>query len=151
MRIKSLLFASALLLGSHVAFADLDPWTDFEPSEAVWSVTTVRVHANMGNAYLEGLANTWVTGNETAIKLGQIEEYKIYRSDLPQSGNFNLLLIVKFATTADLGPSKERYDAFMAEFTKQRADETTEFAQKNYPAMREITGQYLMREITLTK
>ena len=148
---RFLLTLSIFFLGSTIAFADLDPWTDYEPSEAVWSVTTVRVHANMDDAYLEGLANTWVTGNETAMKLGQIEEYKIYRSDLPQSGDFNLLLVVKFSKTDDLAPSKARYDAFMKEFTKKRADETIDYAQKNYPAMREITGQYLMREITLKK
>jgi hypothetical protein len=41
-----------------------------------------------------------------AKKLGQIESYSIFRSDLPQSGDFNLLLIVKFADTADLAPNK---------------------------------------------
>lgn len=66
----------ALFLGSAVAFADLDPWTDYELSDAVWSVTTVRVDANMDDAYLEGLAETWVTTNEVAKKLGQIEEYR---------------------------------------------------------------------------
>jgi len=35
------------------------------------------------------------------------------------------------------------------EWGEARNKETTEFAQKNYPAMREITGQYLMREVTM--
>jgi hypothetical protein len=139
----------ALLFGPAIAFADLDPWTDYQPSDAVWSVTTVRVHPNMDDAYLEGIAKTWATSNEAAKKLGQIEEYKIYRSDLPQSGDFNLLLVVKFADTESLAPNKARYDAFMKEYGKQQADETSDYAQENYPAMREITGQYLMREITL--
>jgi hypothetical protein len=101
-------------------------------------VTTIRVQPNMDDAYLEGLARTWVTTNEAAKKLKQIEDYEI-----------NLLLIVKFAKTDDLAPNKARYDAFMQEFTKAKADETTDFAQKNYPAMREITGQYLFRKITI--
>lgn len=146
---KSLL--AALVLVPAVAVADLDPWTDYEPSEAVWSVTTIRVAPNMDDAYLEGLANTWVSGNEIAKKLGQIEDYEIYRSDLPQSGDFNLILIVKFAKSSDIEPSKARYDAFMKEFTKARADETNDYARENYPAMREITGQYQMRRITLKK
>ena len=116
-------------------------------SDAVWSVTTIRVDANMDDAYLEGIKNTWVPGSEIAKELGQLEDYWIYRSDLPQSGDFNLLLVVKFANTADLAPNKERYEAFMKEFGQAAADESTEYAQKNYPAMREITGQYLMREI----
>ena len=49
----------------------------------------------MDDAYLEGIAKTWVTTNEAAKKLGQIKDYEIFRSDLPQSGDFNLLLIVK--------------------------------------------------------
>ncbi len=118
-------------------------------SDAVWSVTTIKVSPNMDDAYLEGLAKTWVASNEVAKKLGQIETYEIYRSDLPQSGDFNLLLIVKFAKTTDLAPNKARYDAFMKEFTKAKADETTAKAQKDYPAMRQITGEYLFREITL--
>lgn len=37
----------------------------------------------------------------------------------------------------------------MKKFGETRNQETTEYAQKNYPAMRELTGQYYMREITL--
>ena len=60
-----------------------------------------------------------------------------------------MLLIVKFANISDLAPNKERYDAFLKEWGEARDKESTEFAQKNYPAMREITGQYQMREISL--
>jgi hypothetical protein len=148
MQFKTKVIALSLFLCSP-AWADLEPWKDYEQSDAVWSVTTIRVQPNMDDAYLEGLARTWVTTNEAAKKLKQIEDYEIYRSDLPQSGEFNLLLIVKFAKTDDLAPNKARYDAFMQEFTKAKADETTDFAQKNYPAMREITGQYLFRKITI--
>jgi hypothetical protein len=149
MQIKSLLTAVLLFVFSGAAFADLEPYKDYEVSDAVWSVTTVRVHPNMDDAYLEGLKNTWVTGNKVSKDLGQIESWSIFRSDLPQSGEFNLLLVVKFANTADLAPNKERYEAFMKAFGEERNKETTEYAQKNYPGMRELTGQYYMREITL--
>ena len=138
-----------MLVFSGAAFADLEPYKDYEVSDAVWSVTTVRVHPNMDDAYLEGLKNTWVTGNKVAKDLGQIESWSIFRSDLPQSGDFNLLLVVKFANTSDLAPNKERYDAFMKKFGEDRSKEAIVYAQKNYPALRELTGQYLMREITL--
>lgn len=149
MQIKSLLTACLMIVFSGAAFADLEPYTDYEVSDAVWSVTTVRVHPNMDDAYLEGLKNTWVTGNKVAKDLGHIESWSIFRSDLPQSGEFNLLLIVKFANTADLAPNKERYEAFMKAFGEERSKDTTEYAQKNYPGMRELTGQYYLREITL--
>jgi hypothetical protein len=60
-----------------------------------------------------------------------------------------LLLIVKFANTSDLAPNKERYDAFIKAWGKANADASTEYAQKNYPGIRQITGDYMMREITL--
>ena len=47
---------------------------------------------------------------------------------------------MKFKSTADLAPNKARYEAFMKEFGKQKQDEVTAYSQKNYPAMREITG-----------
>jgi len=149
MRIKSILTFVTLFTVSGAAFADLEPYKDYDISDAVWSVTTVKVDPNMGDSYLEGIKNTWASGNKVAMELGQIESWSIYRSDLPQSGDFNLLLIVKFANTSDLAPNKERYDAFMKEFGEAKNKEATEYAQKNYPAMRELTGEYLMREITL--
>lgn len=149
MRIKSLLASVVLLFASSLAFADLTPWEDFEVSDAVYSVTTVKVDSNMGNAYLEGLRETWIPGNKIAQELGQIESWSIFRSDLPDSGDFNLILVVKFANTSDLAPNKEAYDAFMAKFTQKASDASTEYAQKNYPAMRELTGQYFMREVTI--
>jgi len=146
---KSTLAVLMVALVATVALADLTPWKDYELSEAVWSVSTIKVDSNMGPAYLEGIKRTWVASNQVSKQLGQIEDYKIYLSDLPDSGQFNMMLVVKFKNTSDLGPSKARYDAFMKEWGEARNKETTEFAQKNYPAMREITGQYLMREVTL--
>ena len=105
----------------------------------------------MSDAYLEGLKKTWAASNDVAKKLGQIEEYHIYRSDLEDSGNFNLLLVVKFKNTEMLAPNKARYDTFMKEWGEERNKKTTDTAQREYPAMRDITGQYNMREITLTK
>lgn len=149
MRMKLGLVVVILAVIATLAFADLTPWKDYEVSDSVWSVTTIKVDPNMDDAYLEGIKQTWVASNEVAKKLGQIQDYKIFRSDLPQSGEFNLALVVIFKNTADLAPNKARYEAFMKEWGEARNKETTEFAQKNYPAMRKITGQYWMREVTM--
>lgn len=149
MRIKSLIGGLALMFLASPVFADLEPWTDYEVSDAVWLVTTVKVDANMGDAYLEGIKQTWAASNEVAKELGQIEEYSIFRSDLENSGSFNLLLVIKFANAADLAPNKERYEAFIDAWGQANADASTDYAQKNYPGMRELTGEYMMREITL--
>ena len=149
MRIGSIVSGLTFLLLSGFATADLTPWEDYDVSEEVWSITTVKVDSNMGDAYLEGLRETWVSGNKVAMELGQIEDWAIYRSDLPESGDFNLLLVVKFAKTEDLAPNKEKYYEFLEKFTQEKSDSTTEYAQKNYPAMRELTGQYQMRKIDI--
>jgi hypothetical protein len=147
--VKIALVSLALLLTAGMARADLEPYKDYAVSDAVWHVTTIRVNSNMGDAYLEGLRKTWVTSSQLAKDLGQMEDFKIYRSDLPEAGDFNLMLVVKFKNDGDLAPNKARYDAFMAKWGADRDKETTAMAQKDYPGMRTITGEYRMREITL--
>jgi hypothetical protein len=145
------IFALTMVAGfvAGAANADLTPWKDYSLSESVWAVTTVKVKSNMQDAYLEGLKKTWVTTNEVAKQLGQIEDYKILVSDLPESGDFNLLLVVKFKNNEMLAPNQARYEAFMAKFGEQRNKETTQMAQRDYPAMRELTGDYNLREVTM--
>ena len=45
-------------------------------------------------------------------------------------------------------PSEEKYDAFMAKWAADN-EERTEKIVKTYPDIREITGEYLLREITI--
>ena len=149
MRIKILVLILALTFGAGGSLAELEPYVDYEISDAVWSITTIKVAANMDDAYLAAIKSAWAEGNEAAIKLGHIEEYAIFRSDLPQSGDFNLVLMVKYKNTADLAPNKEKYEAWIKEWGDARTESWAEFAGKNIAGMREITGQYLMREITL--
>ena len=56
--------------------------------------------------------------------------------------------MVKFKNTDALAPTQERYEEFAKKWGEEKLKETTEYAQKNYPAMRKLTGQYLLREIT---
>ena len=149
MKIKLLSLALLLLtLASSSAMAQLEPWTDYEVSKELWNITLVRVHPNMDDDYLEGIKETWVASNKVAKELGQIESYHIFRSELPQSGDVNLFLVVKFADSSQLEPNKARYDAFMKAWGEERQKQNREIT-KNYPAMREITGEYMVREITI--
>jgi len=149
MRFRNALVALAISLGSFTAYADLEIYKDYDVSDAVYLVTTVKVESNMIDSYLEGLKDTWVSGNEVSKSLGQMEDYEIYVSELPGSGDFNVVLIGKFKNDDQLAPNKERYDAFVAKFGAERQKQTTEKAQRDYPAMREITGDYRLRKITL--
>jgi len=136
------------LLFVRPAAAQLEPWEDFDISDAVWDVSLIKVNANMMDQYLEGLRDTWVEANKLAKELGHIEDYAIYSSALPQSGDFNLMLVVKFTNTEALAPSKARYDAFMEKWGETRVERNREIS-KDYPSMREIAGQYALREITI--
>jgi len=141
--------AALLLCGfSLSANAQLDPFTDYETSDELWNITLVDVDANMGDDYLEGIRETWVAANKVSKDLGYIEDYYIFRSTLPESGDWNLMLVVKFSSLDDLKPSRERYDAFMEAWGEANQDRTREIS-KDYPSMREIRGETLVREITI--
>lgn len=139
---------AGVILAALPASAQLEAYKDYDISESTSILTTVKVKSNMMDYYLEGLKDTWVAGNEIAKSLGHIEDYSIHASQLPASGDFNLVLVVRFANTGDIGPSKARYDAFMAEWGQRRQAQTRETV-KTYPEYRKITGDYLMNEITI--
>lgn len=149
MRIKTAIVAFLLLAVSAWALADLEPWKDYEVSDTVYSVTTVRVKPNMDDAYLEGIRDTWARSFETAKELGQIVDYRIYRSALPQSGDFNLLLVVEYENLEAMSPEEGRYNAFVEAMSREALDENNARAQRDYPGMREITGEYVMRQVML--
>ena len=148
MILKSALGMLLLLMVSSTALAQLEPWTDYDVSDALWNITLVKVDPNMGDDYLEGLRDTWVAANRVAKELGQIEDYAIYRSQLPESGHVNLFLVVKYANSSQLDPNKEEYDKFMKAWGEANRDKTREIT-KNYPAMRKITGEYMVRKIDI--
>lgn len=145
-----LLVALLALIFSTSAFAQLKPYQDYNISDNVWSITTVKVNSNMVDHYLEGIRKSWVSSQEAAKKLGHIEDYFVYTSDLPNSGDFNVLLVIRFKSGEDLIPSKARYDAFMKEWGPAREAESDRLV-KDYPAMRTITGEYQMHRVTFKK
>lgn len=132
------------------AFAQLEVYEDYDVNEATSIVTTVKVDSNMIDYYLEGLKTSWAPSNDIAIELGQMESYSIFVSALPNSGQFNTVLVTNFKSTADLAPSRANNDAFMAAWSKE-AEKTSRKISKGYPDIRTITGSYMMNEITFTK
>jgi len=136
------------LIFTQAAHAQLEPFTDYDVSSDLWSITLIKVHPNMGDDYLEGISKTWVASNEVAKGLGQIEDYSIFQSELPESGDVNLFLVVHFADSSQLEPNKARYDEFMAAWGADMQEQNREIT-KNYPAMRDITGEYRVRKITM--
>src|SRR5210317_313032 len=142
------LFAGFVLTGfASIANADLEVWKDYDIGSVLSNVTTVKVDSNMIDKYLEGLKATWAPANDVAIELGQIESYSIYVSQLANSGDFNVILVVRMKDAADMQPDQAEYEAFM----KKWGEENQKLSDKvvmTYPDIRTITGGYLIREIT---
>lgn len=148
MKIRQLL-AGIILTGiASVATADLEIWKDYDVSQGVTSVTTVKVDSNMIDKYLEGLRSTWAPANEVAKELGQIEGYWIHVNQLPNSGDFNVVLGIDFKDSASALPAnKAQYEAFMKKWGEENQKKSDQIVL-TYPDIREITGEYLMRSIT---
>jgi len=132
---------------ASTASADLDAWTDYDISEGLSNVTTVKVDSNMIDKYLEGLRDTWAPANDVAVKLGQIESYSIFVSQLPNSGDFNVILVTRLKDAGALQPNKADNEAFMKEWGEAN-QATSDKIVLTYPGIREIVGEYNMREIT---
>ncbi|MBS3797616.1 hypothetical protein KD147_07625 [Pseudoalteromonas sp. BDTF-M6] len=128
--------------------AELEVYNDYDLGTSILEVTTVKVDPNMGDLYLEGLRDTWVKAVKMQKELGYIKDWKIYASDLPISGDFNLVLVVWFENAADLEPNKEKYQAFMKKWGEENQENSRKIS-KEYPKIRSLTGQYRMREVIM--
>jgi hypothetical protein len=114
------LFAGFVLTGfASIANADLEAWKDYDIGSVLSNVTTVKVDSNMIDKYLEGLKATWAPANDVAIELGQIESYSIYVSQLANSGDFNVILVVRMKDAADMQPDQAEYEAFMKKWGEE--------------------------------
>ena len=126
----------------------LEVYQDYDLGTEITLMTTVKIDANMEDIYLAGLRNSWVKAVGVQKELGFIKDWKILASDLPQSGEFNMILMVMFDSAADLEPSKKKYTAFMKKWSEEARKQSNQISAK-YPEVRTITGEYRMREIIL--
>jgi hypothetical protein len=94
--LASLAAALALTTVAAPASAQLREYEDYEYSDSVVELTTVRVEPGQMDTYLEGLRQTWVASNEAAKELGHIEDYGIYANMAPGGVAFHLLLVIEF-------------------------------------------------------
>ena len=146
---KLIALSIALAIFANPASAQLQPWEDFEASDAVWDVTHVDLDPGTFGIYLEGLKSTWVAANEVAKELGQIEDYAIYANQYGSADDFDLVLVIKMSSTADIAPNRERYQQFLEAWGQANIDQSNEKVLELYNKIRRIQGNYLLREITL--
>jgi hypothetical protein len=147
---KRILITLACVVFSSTLFAKdrLEIYEDYDLGTEIMVITTVKVDPNMSDVYLAGLSGSWVKAVKIEKELGFIKDWKIYASDLPVSGDFNMLLVVTMANGADIEPNKKKYEAFMKKWSEADQKMSNEISAK-YPEVRTLTGEYRMREIIM--
>jgi len=145
---KAILIAAASAVFSMPFQAHAyEVFKDFVPSKEVYNVVFIKVDPNRMDDYLEGLERTWWNGCEVSKKLGQLEECSIYMSDTASNPDFNLILVQRFASGADLDPDEADYNKFMTEFRKQLAEAQQDEIVGGYNELRTFFGEQNFRKI----
>lgn len=140
--------AATVLAIATPAMAQMEVYEDYAPSEEVVEMTLVKVDEGQFETYLEGLKSTWVAANQVQKDLGYIKDYAIY--GVPYGPNrFNMVLVVSFPSTDMIGPSKERYLAFLEAYGKANIDQGNTTVIELYNKIRKIQGTYMLRKIEL--
>jgi len=146
-----LMVALVLAPAASAQMQSLTYGEDYTLSDEVQSVTTVSVTANRVEHYLAGLKKTWVPSMKIGQEMGLNTGHAIYVSELPLSGDFNVALVVRFENTEQR--EKANDPEIAAEFQSRveemiSQDETFKMTE-GYVKIRNITGEYLMRSVTM--
>jgi hypothetical protein len=124
---------------------------DLYTSGSVWSLTFVKLHANMGDDYLKGLNKTWKASMDGLVTAKVIKSYKILMGEASNPQDFDLVLMTEMENFGAMDPNPER-DKKMADVEKKVVDAMGDEFKKtvsSYSTMRDITGRKTMREIFL--
>jgi hypothetical protein len=124
---------------------------DLYDEGSVWSLTFVKLHANMGEDYLKGLNKTWKASMDGLVKEKLIKSYKILMGEASNAYDFDLILMTETENFAMMDPNPER-DKKMDTVEKMVRDAMGDEFKKtvsSYTTMRDITGRKTMREIFL--
>jgi hypothetical protein len=146
--VVTLLFVTSLfVISKNLNAQEPDPYTE----GSVWSLTFVKIKANMGDDYLKGLNKTWKASMDGLVKQNLIKSYKILMGEAANAQDFDLILMTETENFAMRDPNPER-DKKMDAVEKMVRDGMGEEFQKtvtSYTTMRDITGRKTMREIFL--
>lgn len=154
MKPLSLFAMLALLALAPQAFAQPPSMTygeDYTFNGEVHNISTVQVAPNRIGHYLAGLSRSWVTANEVAMEMGLMHDYKIYVSELPNGGDFNVMLVTTFENSAQrtLLDDPARAAEFNQRVEARLSESETFQITEGYTQIRSIVGDYLMREVQM--
>lgn len=129
--------------------ASLTYGEDYTWGDEIHQVTTVQVAPNRIDFYLAGIERSWVRANEIAMEMGLLHDYRIYVSELPNGGDFNMLLVAIYESAEQRARNQD--PDMVLEFTARvqeslPEDESFEITE-GYTQIREIVGEYMMRQI----
>ena len=150
---KRLTCLLAFLIISTTAFAQLEPYTDFDTDMGVSVIATVKVSENMIPHYLEGLSKTWVPAAKYQQQKGYIQSWDVYISDLPESGDFNVILVTRYKDDASVRGNEKQYRD-VTDYVRKNIlsqEDQDKIVQTSYPNIRKITGEYRIRRVTFKK
>jgi len=146
--IVTVLFVTSLFFVSENLNAQ-EP--DLFTEGSVWSLTFVKLKANMSDDYLKGLNKTWKASMDGLVKEKLIKSYKILMGEASNAYDFDLILMTETENFAMMDPNPER-DKKMDTVEKSVRDAMGDEFKKtvsSYTTMRDITGRKTMREVFL--
>ena len=114
---------------------------------SVWSVTTIRIHSGMDQAYLEYLDTQLKKESEISIKNGFMKSYKILRAQDDDSG-WNMLILREYDSFASLEKNEEKADEVLRQATGID-DQKGMQGYTDRSKIREVVGTKFMRELVL--
>jgi hypothetical protein len=113
----------------------------------VWTMTTVRTKAGLGDDYLRQISGTVKPVYDEEKKQKIILDYKIRQGDAMGPNDYNIVIMVEYPNMAALDGLREKMDPLI-EKVMGNEDQRRATAVKRLD-IREILGTKTLREITL--
>ncbi|SRR5712691_3410385 len=114
---------------------------------SVWTITFIRTHAGMDNAYLSYLTTDWKREQEAMKQEGIILSYKVLATEPHATADFNIMLMTEYKDLATMEANEAKADALGQKLFG--SDEKIQQGYKNRSEMRDVLGERLAREIIL--
>ena len=143
----SVFFFASVMISSNLSAQEADVYTE----GSVWNLTFVKIKANMGEDYLQGLSKTWKASMDELVRQKLLKSYKILMGSASNPQDFDLILMTEFENYAAMDPNPEadkKRDEIQKKIREGLGDEY-EKTVSSYSTLREITGRKTMREIFL--
>jgi hypothetical protein len=111
----------------------------------VWTVSFIKLKANMGDEYLTSLKSTWKATQDEAVKQGLILSYKILSGQASNPSDWDIMLMIEYKNLAAMEGNDEKWDAISKKVLG--GEEAMKTINANRVNVREIYGGKVLREV----